>query len=275
MAAFSDSAASQTVRREDVRKMVLMTGLPEASVVSSRGGFAVAIAKPGARNSDGVVEGVALHGETLDSETAALLGFSSMTSRVDVDCPRRRNQVMEMITYADPTLKGARQERDVPGGWIQPSPQAYLADVLRSVCGLKPNSTLQMASLADDAPQSTSERTSRPTLRPSVGLSSSTPQPPPARAVEPPKAKTATPTAPRKPGSVVAQVGALPSENAARDTLKKTARHAPQGTTQKVEEATIDGRTLYRAQVRGFVDRAEAGQFCKAVVAGGGVCFVR
>lgn len=271
----SDSAASQTVRREDVRKMVLMTGVRETSVISSRGGFAVAITRPGVRNANGVVEGVQLHGETLDAETAQLLGFSSMTSKVDVDCPRRRNQVMAMTTYAEPTLKGAREEREVPGGWIQPSPQAYLADVLRSVCGLKPNSALQVASLDDDKPVAISERQGRPALRPSIGLNPATPQPPPAPPPQPVAAKPKAEAPPRKPGKVIAQVGAVPSESAARDLLKKVARHAPAGTTQKVEEASVDGRTLYRAQVRGFVDRPEAKRFCNAVTTAGGVCFVR
>ena len=70
-------------------------------------------------------------------------------------------------------------------------------------------------------------------------------------------------------------MAAAPSENAAREVLKKVARHAPKGVTQKVEEASVDGRTLYRAQMRGFVDRAEAKRFCNAVTAAGGACFIR
>jgi hypothetical protein len=263
--ASAESAAAQNIRREDAQKMSLITGLAAKAVVSSRGGFAVAIAKPGVRNADGVVEGVELHGETLDAGAAQLLGFSSMTSQLDVDCPRRRDRVISMVTFAEPALQGARQEREAPGGWIQPSPQAYLADVLRSVCGLRPNTVLQVASL-DDAPMSTSERTARPVLRPSIGLTPATPAP-----AEPPK-----PQAPaRKPGKVVAQVAAAPSEAAARAALKKVARHAPDGTANHVEQAMVDGRTFYRAQVRGFADRADAGRFCKAVIASGGDCFVR
>jgi hypothetical protein len=265
MIASGESAASQNVRREDAHKMSLITGLATKTVVSSRGGFAVAISRPGARNADGVFEGVELHGETLDAGAAQLLGFSSMTSQLDVDCPRRRDRVISMVTFAEPALQGARQERDVPGGWIQPSPQAYLADVLRSVCGLRPNTVLQVASV-DDGPMSTSERAARPVLRPSIGLT------PAAPAAEP---KPQTPAPPRKPGQVVAQVAAAPSEAAAREALKKVARHAPQGTANQVEQAMVDGRTFYRAQVRGFADRAEAGRFCKAVISGGGDCFVR
>jgi hypothetical protein len=265
--ASGESAASQNIRREDAHKMSLITGLAAKSVVSSRGGFAVAIAKPGVRNAAGVVEGVELHGETLDAGAAQLLGFSSMTSQLDVDCPRRRDRVISMVTFAEPALQGAREEREVPGGWIQPSPQAYLADVLRSVCGLRPNTVLQVASL-DDAPMSTSERIPRPVLRPSIGLTPATPAP-----AEPPKPQAPVPG--RKPGKVVAQVAAAQSEAAARAALKKVARHAPDGTANHVEQAVVDGRTYYRAQVRGFADRAEAGRFCKAVIASSGDCFVR
>jgi len=43
----------------------------------------------------------------------------------------------------------------------------------------------------------------------------------------------------------------------------------------RVEPATVDGRGIYRAMVRGFDTRDQASRFCKTITAEGGACFVR
>ena len=46
------------------------------------------------------------------------------------------------------------------------------------------------------------------------------------------------------------------------------------GKTRKVEAATKDGKTFYRAYVAGFGSKAEAASFCAALKAKDKPCFV-
>lgn len=279
LAASGDSAASQGVGKDYIQRMAKRSGLPVSSVVSVRQGLAVAIRDRGVRNAAGVIEGVRLHGEVIDPEMVADLGFASMTSRVDVDCANRRDRVVAMEVFAEPGLKGAPESRAVPGRWIQPSPQAYLADVLRAVCGGRKDAGVQVAALdPSDAPVATAVP-KRPALRPAIGM-----DPPPAPAAKPADPKPAPPKpapAPAKSdatgarGTPAVQVGALATRAAAEEAAKKAARQAPAGMAARVEAATVDGRDVYRALVRGFASRADANRFCKAFMAAGGACFVR
>ncbi|MDZ4317996.1 MAG: hypothetical protein U1A07_04015, partial [Phenylobacterium sp.] len=174
-AASGDSAASQGIRKDDAQKMSRLSGLPGSAVVSVRQGLAIAIRHRGARGPDGIIRGVELHGEVIDPAFVPDMGFSSMTSRIDVDCANRRDRVVSMEVYSEPGLEGHPERRAVPGGWVQPSPQAYLADVLRAVCGLRRSPDVQVASLAEepDLPIATAAP-KRPALRPAIGL-----EPPP------------------------------------------------------------------------------------------------
>jgi hypothetical protein len=281
-AASGDSAASQGLRKDDVQKMSRLSGLPGPSVVSTRQGLAVAIRSRGVKGPGGIVEGVELHGEVLDPGAVPDMGFASMRSRVDVDCANRRDRVVSMEVFASAGLEGEPERRTVPGGWVQPSPQAYLADVMRAVCGLRRSPDVQVASLAQDSdlPIATAVP-KRPALRPAIGMTpaptetAAPPAPKPATPKPPQKAAEARAKAPARTGSVSAQVAALGSRAAAEQTLNKVARLAPAGISTRVEPATVDGRDFYRALVQGFDTRAEASRFCRAVVAGGGDCFVR
>lgn len=276
LAASGESAASQSLRKDDVRTMSRLSGLPGPAVVSIRQGLAVAIRDRGTRGPDGVVQGVELHGEVIDPEKRAELGFSSMSSRVDVDCQGRRDRVVSMDVFPEHGLKGAGLRRPVPGGWVQPSAQAYLADVLRSVCGLRRNADVRIASLDDgpDIPMTTA-RPSRPALRPAIDPTPPAPAPEPK--VSAPAAPAVDKPAPRAAmtGSVAVQVAALGTEAAANQAARAAARKAPAGAVARVEAARVDGRAYYRALVRGFPSRAEASRFCKVLIADGGACFVR
>ena len=61
-----------------------------------------------------------------------------MRSTVNVDCVRRRDLVVKMAVFSEPNAQGEVVNRQVPGGWVQPSPDAYLSDVMRSVCASAP-----------------------------------------------------------------------------------------------------------------------------------------
>ncbi|MFN3513191.1 MAG: SPOR domain-containing protein [Phenylobacterium sp.] len=273
LAAWNAAASQAALRPADVRSMARLSGLPEKSVVSIRQGLAVAIRDPGTRRPDGVVEGVVLHGEALGPEAAETLGFVSMRSRVDVDCETRRDRVVEMHAFDRPGLAGTPRERPVPGGWIQPSPQAYLADVLRTVCGLRRSSDLQLASLDPDAPIATAE-TAKPRLRPTVGLEPPAAPPPASTPTQPPP-PPAKPAVAARPGRVGVQVAAAGTRAGAEQALLKVRRLTPAGVSGVVEEARVDGRTFHRAILRGFQTREAAAVFCRKVTAAGGECFVR
>lgn len=136
-AAAADIGDASLTPRE--RKAIAASGLPKAAVVSVKPDMVVAIRNRGVvSEGGGVVEGVALQGEVTSPVAAQFLGYQSMRSTVNVDCVRRRDMVVKMTVFTEPRGKGIAVNRHVPGGWVQPSPDAYLADVIRSVCASVP-----------------------------------------------------------------------------------------------------------------------------------------
>ncbi|MDB5438049.1 MAG: Sporulation domain protein, partial [Caulobacteraceae bacterium] len=84
--------------------------------------------------------------------------------------------------------------------------------------------------------------------------------------------------APAVSGPVSAQVGAFSSSALADRGWADAVRLAPGAAVGKgkaIEEAQVNGRTVYRALVTGFENRAGAVAFCASVSAAGGNCLVR
>jgi cell division septation protein DedD len=76
----------------------------------------------------------------------------------------------------------------------------------------------------------------------------------------------------------VAQIGAFSSQALAEKGWNDVAAIEPgkmAGKTKKVEVATRDGKTFYRAFVGGFASRADASAFCASLVAAGKGCIVK
>ena len=196
-----------------------------------------------------------LHGEVVDPEAVARLGYQSMRSLVEINCETRRDRVVEMEVFALPNLKGTSQKRALPGGWVQPSEDAYMSDVIRMICKPSP----PQPSVAEPI-------TPAPALKPTVGL---TPRPkPPVSA--PPQAAT-----PKPASTALAQVGAVDSEAGAQSMLNRIHGLIAPPLATRVETAQVGGRTYYRAQVIGFPSRAAATSFCAKIVARGGSCLTR
>lgn len=120
------------------RRAIAASGLPRAQIVSIKRDLVVAIRSRGTSKGGVLFEGVTLHGEAVSAEAARNLGYHSMRSTVNIDCARRRDMVVRMTIYPEPNGKGEPILRQVPGGWIQPSPSAYLADVIEAVCSEAP-----------------------------------------------------------------------------------------------------------------------------------------
>lgn len=146
------------------RRAIAASGLPRASIVSVKPDMVVAIRNRGTPSAGGgVIEGVVLQGEVVSSNAAQVMGYRSMRSTVNVDCVRRRDLVVKMAVFSEPNAKGEVVNRQVPGGWVQPSPDAYLSDVMRSVCASVPRTAVaETPPLAPVKARSEPEPKSRP-----------------------------------------------------------------------------------------------------------------
>lgn len=145
-AAFAGAAAAEpndASLSANQRRAIAASGLPRASIVSVKPDMVVAIRSRGTPSAGGgVIEGVVLQGEVVSSNAAQVMGYRSMRSTVNVDCVRRRDLVVKMAVYSEPNAQGEVVNRQVPGGWVQPSPDAYLSEVMRSICASVPRTAV-------------------------------------------------------------------------------------------------------------------------------------
>ena len=145
-AAFAGAAAAEpndASLSANQRRAIAASGLPRPSIVSVKPDMVVAIRSRGTPSAGGgVIEGVVLQGEVVSSNAAQVMGYRSMRSTVNVDCVRRRDLVVKMAVYSEPNAQGEVVNRQVPGGWVQPSPDAYLSDVMRSICASVPRTAV-------------------------------------------------------------------------------------------------------------------------------------
>jgi cell division septation protein DedD len=292
--ALADSAFSAAEQRA-----IAASGLPRASVVSVKPDVVVAIRNRGTvSQGGGVVEGVDLQGEVVSAQAAQMLGYRSLRSTVNIDCARRRDLVVKMTVFTEPGAKGVAINRHVPGGWVQPSPDAYLSDVIRAVCAALPREALAAPQPLDPSPgrataaaarapgadedgpvrTSLDARVARTAAAPAPPVASTEPlrgtlpPPPPAQA---PKAEPKPGPAPapvRTPGKVAVQIAASATPAQAREALGKLRGKIAPPLGTDVRSVVVDGRTFHRALVTGFRTKAEAQAFCSALK---GDCFVR
>ncbi|WP_374453317.1 SPOR domain-containing protein [Phenylobacterium sp.] len=136
MLAMAHSAHADGAQNARERRAVSASGLPAAAVVYVKSDLVVAIRSRGTPAAGGgLIEGIVLQGEVISDEAERVIGYRSMRSTVNVDCVRRRDLVVKMTVFSEPQARGVAINRQVPGGWVQPSPDAYLGRVLRAVCG--------------------------------------------------------------------------------------------------------------------------------------------
>lgn len=272
------AAAAEAPQKPRIDAFVAQSGLPRSWVVSVKPEIVVAIRDRDSLNPGEGAQKVRLQGEAAGEEMAERLGYRSMRSSVEINCETRRDRVMEMEVFPQHDLKGAAQKRPVPGGWIQPSEDAYLADVIRAACRAP----------TPPQPQTVTEV---PQLRPAVSATARTPpRPAPSAAPARPGPTRAEPPAPRlmtvvamaaasapppAAGRLQVQVGALNSEADARRALAKLTPALPAGLAPRVETVTVGGRTYYRAMITGFAVAAQAQAFCAEQRRRAAPCLVR
>ncbi|MEN0076943.1 MAG: SPOR domain-containing protein, partial [Paracraurococcus sp.] len=81
--------------------------------------------------------------------------------------------------------------------------------------------------------------------------------------------------APVAGGKAMIQLGALPSEEAARGEWERLAKRVPElaGFQPRISRVEREGQaTIYRLRVGGLADAAAAKTLCEAVRGGGGAC---
>ena len=288
------AAAAEPPQKPLIDGFVAHSGLPRSAVVSAKPEIVVAIRDRDALRPGEGAQKVRLQGEAADEEMAGRLGYHSMRSSVEINCETRRDRVVEMEVFPQHNLKGPGQKRPVPGGWVQPSEDAYLADVIRTVCRA-PRPAL--AEAAVEAPQL------RPALNPAAkapthpaptALAKAAPPPAVLARSEPPRSEhqpvgseppmprlmtVVAPASPPQPragtATLQAQVGALNTETDARRALDRLSPALPRGLSTRVETATVGGRTYYRAMITGFAAAAEAQAFCAEQRRRAAPCMVR
>jgi hypothetical protein len=169
------------------------TSLPRAWVVSVKPDIVVAIRDRDTLDSRNPADRVRLQGEVTSEEAATRLGYRSMRSAVEVNCETRRDRVVEMEVFPGRNLKGAGEKRSLPGGWVQPSEDAYMADVIRTICRALPQRPPTASPTGLDAPP----RLRLPERRPAPKPPTSAPEPGlrPAISIAPAPAPRPAPTA--------------------------------------------------------------------------------
>jgi hypothetical protein len=153
--------------------------------LAERMDMVVNISRRGAAgDEEGLVKGVELEGEAANEDWSRAFGFRSMRQVVDVDCTSRRERVAQMQVFDQHGQRGRAAMRRPPGQWAQPSPDAYLADVIAVVCkgGRLPGRQVALAAARPPAPLLPDR--SEPTV-------STSPAPPPGpHGTEPPARPT-------------------------------------------------------------------------------------
>jgi hypothetical protein len=280
----------------------------QAPALEARKDVQVSIRHVGAAEG-GIVREVELAGEAASEGAARDYGFRSMRQVVDVDCTSRRERVVQMQAFSAHGQRGETQARRLTGQWAQPSADAYLADVVSVICRSGPPRetapSRQLASIAPARPRAPAP--AAPVERPPPVLAAADP-PPHATAVRPPAVRPAvalrTPQQPAAapmaamaivsgplaplpaPASAasrartwVAQVGAGPSPDAARQALGPVGaligQGASGGASGRIETAMVGGKLVYRATVGTFASYEAALAFCLKVEKAGRACWAR
>lgn len=211
----------------------------------------------------------------------------SLKGAADVDCGVLRFQVAKLDVFEGPNFTGAllldvghRNE------WRSPESGTTLDRVLIATCGrTKIQARFQTDVRASGAALPDLERPARTAAPPPLA-----PSAPPVPAVTPVAAVVAETAAPKiapsphplappiKDGAFHAQLAAVGSEEAARQTWTRLEHAAPavlSDRRRRLTPATVNGREVYRVSAGGFATKAQAETVCKALARLSAQCFVR
>lgn len=215
----------------------------------------------------GVGPRIVIRAEAMSAEIFARTGAMSWHVSLNADCQARRVKLGETTGYPERNLLGDRKVlRVAEQDWRTPEPGTAVEHAWRAACdtafrGPFQSSTVKLAQVdLPTAPRS--EPPPTPVIRNAVA-----PRAPAAT-------RATTPVAPTRRSELVAQLGAAPSDAAAKALIADLSGHL-KGRRVWVEKADVAGRTWYRAVAGDFGDSAEAARFCADLRASGKACFVR
>ncbi len=142
--------------------------------------------------------------------------------------------------------------------------------------GLTPPPEVPVA-LPARPPEPAPQPVQRAALTPAPEPAAAPESPPPAAPAQPPAAAAppARPQPPAASGTAQVQLGALKSEQAAREEWRRLSRRLPdlfEGRQPAITRLERNGQTLYRLRTGGFADAPAAKAFCDQVKSKGGAC---
>ena len=225
-----------------------------------------------------------IRAEALSPEIQSRTGALSWHVSLTADCQNRRIKLGETTGYSERNLLGTRSVlRAAEATWRQPEPGTAVEHAWRAACepgfqGPFKSSAVKLARADQPTPVTApvSEPPQPASGPPVVGAEMvPVPAPRPAKVSTSPAPRSVRPPIPASRASgLVAQLGALPSDAAAKSLLSSLSRRLD-GRPTWVEKADVSGRTWYRAMTGGFVDATDAAQFCAGLRAANLSCFVR
>lgn len=244
-------------------------------------GVSVSIARIGAVNRvSGKIDAVELRIEVVDDQTAALRGYRSMASVVDIDCSGERDRVRSARAFELAHLSGPSHAHSVSGEWVRPTPEAYLAKVIKLVCsnqrlGRPPAASVQAAPAPGAAP---AHAPSSDAATQKVSISEPAPQSRTGAVSADPSAPRTNIAAGRSAGAQPArprvQVASSASRRAAEQALGTVSPEVRAPLAGEVEAAKVRGKTVYRSVVANFVSVSDAQAFCADMKARRRACVV-
>jgi hypothetical protein len=203
---------------------------------------------------------IRIHAEVVSAKVAEMEGYKSWSGLIKVDCDQQALQVREIRNFAERNLQGAWRDAPANDEWLRPGMGSQLFSVVRTAC--EPGYPRPFGSVAVAQTGGQDE---------AVAVASASPVP----AVSPVSA-AAPAFGPAGASAAIVQISAAPTETLAEKAIEQvTARFAAgRKLTPGVERVVRNGKTLYRARLRGFDSVQDAQDFCRTLKASAQDCYV-
>ncbi len=256
-----------------------------ASHTSVRAADIIAISPQAVVSLDGVIRGsdksapiaATVREELIDPGMAERLHARSTRVQVELDCAASLFRIRENTRFTLPDLKGGAEMRPSTDAWSPLEEGTTLFRVAHTACGTRP-AHVQAASApppeAIPAPAAPPAKASPPqALAKAEPPPQPTPPPPPAQ----PARAAIAPAASSGPAFKVL-LGSYSTEGNAHVAVAALNRSFPEpmkGRDVVVRKALVNGKDYFAVAVQGFVQHADASEFCKAIHATPDACLIR
>ncbi len=251
-----------------------------------------------------------LSSEALDPAVISHDGIASWSIPVEIECEHRQARLGAMTGYRSRNLQSEpRIIRNADTAWVSPADSSPLGSAIRALCdrdfprplvgqviaasriperkpGPPPIIEVRPKRVAksDAKPDAAASNSSDPApAGPTALAASGAPSPPLSIPIPDSKTPSEPMAAPKfKPpaggGSHAVQIGASPTPTDIQSLLARFKNKFSAdlgGLSADLVTAQVDGKTVNRAIVSGFVSASEAGAFCKRLANANQACFIR